>query len=284
MTNFATPCHQKRGIFSPEVKSPTCSKSIKEMIVLLSPAKSLDFSPLKDVKYSQPRLLERSEELVANLKKKSSKSLQTLMGVSKKIADLNVEKFRSFQVPFSPENAKQAMYAFNGDVYMGLEASSFDENEIGFAQKHIRLLSGLYGVLKPLDLIQPYRLEMGTKLKYRRKKNLYEYWGKAITELINEDLSITENNIVLNLASKEYFNAIKKDALKGKIVHVDFLENRNGQLKIISFNAKKARGRLAHIIVKEKIVDPIDFKELVVNDYIFNQEKSSEEKYCFIKD
>ncbi len=254
------------------------------MIVLLSPAKSMDFSPVENKEHSQPRLLEKSGELVADLKKKSSADLQALMGVSKKIADLNVQRFRSFQVPFSPENAKQAMFAFSGDVYTGLQALSFDKDETGFAQKHIRLLSGLYGILRPLDLIQPYRLEMGTRLKHRAKKNLYEFWGTAITELLNEDLSDAGTGIVLNLASKEYFKAIKKDVLKGKVLDVDFLENRNGKLKTISFNAKKARGRLAHIIVKEKIVDPNGLKELVVNDYFFNSEKSDDGKYCFIKE
>ncbi len=225
------------------------------MIILLSPAKSLDYSPVEYGYFSQPRLLEKSEELIGNLRKKTSKKLQALMGVSKNIADLNVERFHSFSLPFTPENAKPAMYAFNGDVYTGLEAADFIGDEIDFAQKHIRILSGLYGLLKPLDLMQPYRLEMGTSLRHKRKKNLYEFWNKTIAELINEDLAESGSNVVVNLASKEYFKAVKPDKLKGEILNVDFKENRNGELKIISFNAKKARGRMAHLIVKENVTE-----------------------------
>ena len=253
------------------------------MIVLLSPAKSLDFSPTEYPHFSQPRMLEKSEELISNLKKKSSKKLQTLMGISKNIADLNVERFNTFSLPFNPENAKPAIYAFNGDVYTGLNARDFVGEEIGFAQKHIRILSGLYGVLKPLDLIQPYRLEMGTSLKHKRKKNLYEFWDKTITDILNEDLEAAGSQIVVNLASKEYFHAVKPALLNGEILNVDFKENRNGELKIISFNAKKARGSMAHLIVKEAITEKDKLKELQVDGYVFSKENSDEWNYCFVK-
>ena len=253
------------------------------MIVLLSPAKSLDFSSFDYDYFTQPRLLEKSEELVTNLKRKSSKKLQELMGVSKNIADLNVERFNSFSFPFNSDNAKPAMYAFNGDVYTGLKASEFIKEEIDFAQKHIRILSGLYGLLKPLDLIQPYRLEMGTSLKHKRKKNLYEFWDRIITETINEDLQASGSQTVVNLASNEYFHSIKPALLKGDILNIDFKENRNGELKIISFNAKKARGGMAHLIVKERIEENEKLRELVVDGYVFNRENSSEWNYCFVK-
>lgn len=254
------------------------------MLVLLSPAKSLDFSPIDCPGYSQPRLMEKTETLVGVMRKKSRASIQELMGVSEKIADLNYHRYRDFSLPFTPENAKPSMYAFNGDVYTGLEALSFNQKEVDFAQKHVRLLSGLYGVLKPLDLIQPYRLEMGTKLKYRRKKNLYEFWDTTITDLLNEDLEASGTDFIINLASKEYFHAVKKDGLNGKVIDIDFRENRNGTLKVISFNAKKARGRMAHLIVKEGITSPEELKDLVVNDYVYRPDRSIDDVFTFVKD
>ncbi|HFA47384.1 MAG TPA: peroxide stress protein YaaA [Bacteroidetes bacterium] len=253
------------------------------MIVILSPAKSLDLSPVETETFTLPRLLEKSEELVGTLKKKSPKKLRELMHVSEKIADLNFDRYQSFQLPFDIENAKPSMYAFNGDVYTGLDAASFEGDEIAFAQKHIRILSGLYGVLRPLDLMQPYRLEMGTKLKHKRKKNLYEFWDKSITEILNEDLAESGNDILLNLASNEYFKAIKPAFLNGKIVKVDFKENRNGVLKVISFNAKKARGRMANLIVTEGINEPAGLKDLNVNGYVFDEKGSDENGYLFVK-
>lgn len=254
------------------------------MIVLLSPAKSLDLTPVETETYSQPRLLEKSEELVGVLRKKSSKQLQKLMNVSEKIADLNVGRYENFSPPFDLENAKPSMYAFNGDVYTGLNASDFVGDEIEFAQKHIRILSGLYGLLKPLDLMQPYRLEMGTKLKYRRKNNLYEFWGSTITELLNQDLAESGSDVVVNLASKEYFNSIQPEVLNGKILNIEFRENRNGLLKVISFNAKKARGRMANLIVTEGVTDPEQLKDLNVNGYVFDEERSDKETYLFVKE
>lgn len=253
------------------------------MIVVLSPAKSLDYTPIDYKHFSQPRLLEKSEELIGNLRKKSSKKLQQLMGVSEKIADLNVERYVNFSLPFTPENSKPAMYAFNGDVYTGLDAQDFVGDEIDFAQKHIRILSGLYGLLKPLDLMQPYRLEMGTPLKHKRKKNLYEFWNKTITELINKDLENSGSDLLINLASKEYFRSVKPEHLNGHILTIDFKENRSGELKVISFNAKKARGKMAHLIVKEGITDKEKLKDLNVDGYLFDEGRSTENNYLFIK-
>ncbi len=253
------------------------------MIILLSPAKTLDFSPIELEKHTQPAFLPQSKKLVGIMRKQSSTDLQKIMKVSEKIANLNVERYKTFKTPFSPENAKQALFAFKGDVYTGLEAASFSESEIEFAQKHVRILSGLYGILKPLDLMQPYRLEMGTKMQFNGSKNLYHFWDEQITKSINKDLKTNGSEVVLNLASNEYFHAIKKDSLSGKIINVHFKENRNGVLKVISFTAKKARGSMTNLIVKEGITNPEQLKDLIVMDYVFNAELSNDENLYFIK-
>ena len=251
------------------------------MIAVLSPAKTLDFNPSDYKEYSLPRNLEASGVLVDKLKKKSVGSLQKLMGVSEKIALLNKERYQNFTPSFSLENAKQAGLAFKGDVYLGLEADTFTKTELKWADKHVRILSGLYGVLRPLDLIQPYRLEMGTPLENGRKKNLYEFWGNTITDIINEDLEKTKSKLLLNLASKEYFHSVKMDQLKVPVLNIHFRENRKGVYKVISFTAKKARGRMAHLMVKEKIKNPEALKELDVLGYEFNPGLSTEWDWHF---
>ncbi len=254
------------------------------MILLISPAKTLDFSETELTSHSTPRLLAESDKLVAVLKKKSARSLKKLMSVSDAIAELNVERYQNYETPFTLENAKQAVLAFKGDVYTGLQAETFDEADFEFAQKHLRILSGLYGVLTPLDLMQPYRLEMGTRLRNGRKKNLYEFWDKKITELINDDLAASGNNLVLNLASKEYFHAMKPDLLEGKLIHVHFKELRNGAYKVIGFNAKKARGTMARLIIKNRINKAESIKSLDVDDYRFNASLSDEQNMVFTKE
>ena len=253
------------------------------MIALLSPAKTLDFAPSEVKEHSIPRLLDDSHQLVSILKKQSVADLQQLMGVSEKIANLNVERYQNFETPFSLHNAKQAMLAFKGDVYLGLEAETFNKRDATFAQKHLRILSGLYGLLKPLDLMQAYRLEMGTALKGRHHRNLYEFWNDRITELINADLEATKSKYVINLASKEYFKSIITNQLDRPVIHIHFKELRDGKLKVIAFNAKKARGRMAHLMVKERIKRPNELKTLVVNDYIFDEAQSDQENFTFIK-
>lgn len=253
------------------------------MIVLLSPAKSLDFSPAENTLTSYPRLLEDSAELVNVLKKKSVKSLQALMGVSENIAKLNKGRFNDYMTIDEQEHSKQALYAFNGDVYLGLEANTFNKNDVEFAQKYLRILSGLYGVLRPLDIIQPYRLEMGTRLKVKKKKNLYEYWDKKITDLINDDAAESGSKYVLNLASIEYFKSVKMPLLNAELIDVDFKEYRNGVLKVISFNAKKARGKMAQLIIKEKIKNPDEVKNLSVDGYEYDGNLSAPNKFVFIK-
>ncbi len=253
------------------------------MIVLLSPAKTLDETAPDYQGYSTPRFLPESDKLVNTLKKKSARSLKKLMGVSDAIATLNVERFQSFETPFSLDNAKQALFAFKGDVYLGLEAESFTEEDIAFAQKHLRILSGLYGLLRPLDLMQPYRLEMGTPLKQGRKKNLYQFWDTKITELINDDLEESGDDLIVNLASKEYFHSVKPAELKGKLINVQFKELRNGQYKVISFNAKKARGAMARLLITNRITDIDAMKTLEVDGYQFNPTLSKPHELYFTK-
>ncbi|WP_235296188.1 peroxide stress protein YaaA [Portibacter marinus] len=253
------------------------------MITLLSPAKTLDYSEDGKFGHTMPRLLDHSLRLVDNLKKKNSKKLQDLMNISKDLADLNVDRYEQFSSDFKEENSKPSILAFKGDVYVGLEAESFTENEMEFAQEHIRILSGLYGLLRPLDLMQPYRLEMGTSLKTTRGRNLYEFWKSRITDLLNEDLENQDNKTILNLASNEYFKAIKKKKLNGNILEVNFKEDREGELKFISFNAKKARGLMSRYIVKNRIDNPEDLKGFDYEGYYYSADHSQDDEWLFIR-
>ncbi|MEM6320599.1 MAG: peroxide stress protein YaaA [Bacteroidota bacterium] len=254
------------------------------MILLLSPAKTLDFSDADLKKHTEPRLLEDSDKLVKVLKKKSADDLKSLMKVSDNIASLNVARFKEFSTPFTTENAKQSILAFKGDVYQGLAADTFGPAEHEFAQKHLRILSGLYGILRPMDLMQPYRLEMGTKLKNGKYKNLYEFWDNRITNVLNEDLKNSCGNTIVNLASQEYFKSVKVDKLEGDLLNIHFKEKRGDKFKVIAFNAKKARGAMAKQVIELKITDKEHLKALEVNGYVFNEGMSDEGNYMFVKE
>ncbi len=254
------------------------------MLVLLSPAKTLDYSDADYGFHSKPRLLKDSAELVEVLKKKKSSDLQELMKVSEKIADLNVERFQAFKAPFNKKNAKPSILAFKGDVYTGFQVDDMDGEDLTFAQEHIRILSGLYGVLRPMDLMQAYRLEMGTALKTEKGTNLYHFWEEKITKMLNKDLKSSKGDAVINLASKEYFHSVKPEMLKGDLYHVNFKEKRNGTYKIISFSAKKARGIMARYIVKNKITSPDKLKEFKEEGYSFNKELSTEKDWIFTRE
>jgi cytoplasmic iron level regulating protein YaaA (DUF328/UPF0246 family) len=230
---------------------------------------------------TQPRLLDDTQALAAVLRKKSRADIQDLMHVSEKLADLNHSRFQEFSLPFSAENAKPAGLAFKGDVYQDLEADTFTEAEFEFANQQIRILSGLYGVLRPSDLMQAYRLEMGTKLKNRRGKNLYEFWGDRITKVLNQDLAEQDGDLILNLASKEYFKSVQPDKLNGRLLTVNFKDEKDGKFRIIAFNAKRARGRMANLITKEGITTAEPLKELVVNDYVYNPDLSTENDWVY---
>lgn len=251
------------------------------MIAILSPAKTLDFSESSFDQASEPRLLEHSEHLINNLRKKSVKKLMELMGISENLAAENYQRYQAYAPPFTLDNAKPAILAFKGDVYQGLETETLDEGHLTMAQEKLRILSGLYGLLRPLDLIQPYRLEMGTSLKSRRGKNLYEFWGSRITKLLQEDLEQGRHQVLVNLASKEYFKAIQPQKLTVPVVDIQFKEWRNGAFKVISFNAKKARGAMARAILTENISDPEELKELSIHGYAYNESASNEWHWTF---
>jgi uncharacterized protein len=253
------------------------------MLLLISPAKTLDFDEAGAASYTQPRMLNRSQELVELLKSKSEDTLMELMSISEDLAELNYKRYQSFSTPFTPENAKQALLAFKGDVYAGMGAEDFTAEEMEFAQEHLRILSGLYGLLRPLDLMQAYRLEMGTRMQNEHGKNLYEFWGGEITELLNKDLKETKGEAVVNLASKEYFSAVKTAGLEGKLYNIDFKEHRKGKYKIIAFYAKKARGMMCRYAIKNSFTEPEQLKGFDMDGYAFNEELSSVQEYVFTR-
>lgn len=255
------------------------------MLILISPAKTLDFeTPAATGKTSQPALLDRSTELVDRLKGLSGKKLSDLMGMSAKLGELNQARYADWHTPFTKSNAKQALLAFKGDVYTGLEADSFSKSEFDYAQKHLRILSGLYGVLRPLDLIQPYRLEMGTKFATDKGKNLYEFWGGDITAAINKQLKALKTDVVLNLASNEYFKAINRKELNAEIVAPAFKDLSKGQYRMISFFAKKARGQMAAWVIHNEVTDPARLKKYRVDGYRYNAELSTPASPTFTRD
>lgn len=254
------------------------------MLVVVSPAKNLDFEtavPVKD--YTQPEMLSQAEKLVSRCRELSPAELGSLMSISDKLATLNANRFTEFTTPFTDNNARQAMYAFNGDVYTGLDAYSLSEDDALYAQSHLRILSGLYGVLRPLDLMQAYRLEMGTKLDNAKGKDLYAFWGSDITSKLNEALAEQGDNVLVNLASNEYFKSVKKRELDGMIVTPNFKDYKNGQYKVISFFAKKARGSMARYIIENRVSDVAGLKQFDVDGYRYSEEQSSATELVFLR-
>tara|TARA_R110002072_G_scaffold99180_1_gene218264 strand:+ start:6399 stop:7178 length:780 start_codon:yes stop_codon:yes gene_type:complete len=252
------------------------------MKLVLSPAKSLNFeSPLPTTQYTEPGFLSQSERLNKLLKSKSAKSLSKLMSISDALGQLNHQRNQDWQLPFTPENARPAVYAFNGDVYRGLDAYTITEDKLDELQNTVRILSGLYGLLKPTDLIQPYRLEMGTKLKVGVKKNLYEFWKKDITKALNEALE--DDELFLNLASNEYFKAVDTKVLKVPVITANFKEFKNGKYKMISFFAKAARGMMARYIVDTNAKTIDDLKGFNYDGYGFSESMSSDSELVFIR-
>lgn len=246
------------------------------MKIVISPAKSLDFeSTLPTDRFSQPEFLKQAETLNKVLVKKKPKALSELMSISDNLAQLNWERNQNFSVPFTQENARPAVYAFNGDVYQGLDAYSITEDKLDDLQNTLRILSGLYGILKPLDLIQPYRLEMGTSLKVGRKKNLYEFWKKELTDHLNKELQ--EGELFVNLASNEYFSALDQKKLKVPVITPVFKDWKNDTLKVISFFAKKARGSMVRYILDSNASSLDDIKGFDLDDYQFSQEHTLKE-------
>ncbi|GGE79089.1 UPF0246 protein [Streptosporangium jomthongense] len=254
------------------------------MLMVISPAKTLDYeSPLATQTHTQPDFLDDACELVDQLKELEPHQVSNLMSISDKLGQLNAERFQNWHTPFSPENARQAILAFKGDVYTGLDAGSFSEQDFGFAQKHLRILSGLYGILKPLDLMQPYRLEMGTKFENKRGKDLYAFWGDRLTQEVNHLLK-NDDEVLVNLASNEYFKSLKKKDLEGRLITPQFKDWKNGQYKMISFYAKKARGLMCRYAILNRITDADDLKGFDLEGYYFSEDQSDKNNWVFLRD
>jgi len=252
------------------------------MKIVISPAKSLDFeTEVPTAQFTEGIFLNEAAKLHAVLKKKSPKKLSELMSISPKLGELNWQRNQNWQLPFTLENARQAIFAFKGDVYIGLDAYSLSENKINQLQNKLRILSGQYGLLKPLDLMQPYRLEMGTKLKVGRKNNLYQYWGTKVTDRLN--LELAEDEILVNLASNEYFKVLKPKLLKAPIITPVFKDYKNGKLKMISFFAKKARGLMVRYIIDNNIEKIEDLKGFNSEGYAFDSNLSNEKELVFTR-
>ena len=252
------------------------------MLAILSPAKTLDYeTPLKTKLNSQPIYGRESNQLIKALRTFEPFEVASLMKISDKLADLNHKRYVEWRNKPAESKTRPAALAFKGDVYQGLEAQSFNDNDLKFAQRHLRILSGLYGLLRPLDVIQPYRLEMGTKLKTSKGQNLYDYWGTKLTTGLNEALKESKEGTLVNLASNEYFGAVQPKLLEGSLLNIGFKEKRNGQLKFVSFSAKKARGLMAKFIIKERLKNPDDLKNFDLEDYKFNKKLSSELEWTF---
>lgn len=254
------------------------------MLLLLSPAKDLDFDPVTcDLALTQPAMLAQSQQLADICKTLSPQDIASLMHISDKLAGLNAARFAQWQLPFTEHNAKAALFAFNGDVYQGLDAASLRSDDIAFAQQHLRILSGLYGVLRPLDLMQAYRLEMGTKLSNPHGKDLYAFWQHSITEQLNQQLAVLSSDIVVNLASQEYFKAVKPKTLNANIITPVFKDYKNGQYKIISFFAKKARGLMARYIMQQRLTDASKLHAFDLAGYQYSAEQSSANAPVFLR-
>jgi uncharacterized protein len=255
------------------------------VLTVISPAKTLDFeSPPITRKATQPRLLAHAAALVEDVRALSPDDIQALMSVSENIANLNHRRFMDWRLPFSPRNARQSLLAFKGDVYVGLQAETLNTSQWQFAQQHLRILSGLYGLLRPLDLIQPYRLEMGLPFSNRGGRNLYEFWGDAITRELNSQLRKCGASVLVNLASNEYFRAVRPGALQADVVTPVFKERKVDQYKVISFFAKKARGQMARFIIDNELNDPAAMREFTIGGYRYDAAASNSRALVFLRD
>ncbi len=254
------------------------------MLMVISPAKTLDYeSPLATESHTQPEFLDHACELIDQLKELEPHQVSNLMSISEKLGQLNAERFQHWHTPFSLDNARQAALAFKGDVYTGLAAESFSEDDFAFAQNHLRMLSGLYGLLRPLDLMQPYRLEMGTKFENSRGKDLYAFWGSILTEELNRLLA-ADDGVLVNLASNEYFKSVKKKELNARLITPQFKDWKNGQDKMISFYVKKARGLMCRFAIEYRITQAEDLKGFDLDGYYFSEEQSEGNNWVFLRD
>ena len=254
------------------------------MLTVISPAKTLDYEtpPITD-EFTQPAHLTQSRKLIRRLRELSTGDISKLMNVSDNLAELNQQRFKQWKTPFKPDNSRQALFAFKGDVYLGLDAYSMNAKDVEFAQDHLRILSGLYGLLRPLDLMQPYRLEMGTRLDTDQGTNLYQFWNGRITKSINQELKAADSKILVNLASGEYFKSIQPKSLRAEIITPAFKEYRNGDYKFIQYFAKKARGLMARYIIDNRIDRAEGLKDFDYEGYGYNPQLSSEREWVFTR-
>lgn len=253
------------------------------MVLVISPSKTQDFDCRHHADYTVPKQLHHSEKLINTLRLFSKNDLAILMKISDKLANLNWQRYRDFKTPFDLTNAKQALLVFKGDVYNGIDSDHYSDEDFSFAQKHLRILSGLYGVLKPMDLIQPYRLEMGTKLATKSGKDLYEFWGRTISDALNKDLEEQKMPLLINLASNEYFKVIQSRFLRAEVLTLSFKENKNGQYKVIGLYAKKARGLMADFVIKNKITNKEDLQKFDRDGYSFRPSLSNDKEWIFCR-
>lgn len=252
------------------------------MIITLSPSKGQDFeTPTPSDIHTLPDQLADSQLLINEAKKLSSEDVSELMDVSENISNLNVQRFQDWNRDFNTQNAKAALFAFKGDVYSGIQKESYNDDDLAYAQNHLRILSGLYGALRPMDLIQPYRLEMKTRLKNPRGDNLYQFWGDKITQQLNESLEGQTEKVLINLASNEYFKSVKPKILDGKILSVNFKETKDGKTRVIAIFAKKARGMMADFILRNRIEHPEDIKDFGSDGYKFDVKESTDNNWVF---
>jgi cytoplasmic iron level regulating protein YaaA (DUF328/UPF0246 family) len=249
------------------------------MLAVISPSKTQDFSSSNVDVFTKMRQIEQSQILIDLLKTKTQGEIASLMSISDKLSKLNFDRFQTFSTPFTLTNAKQALLAFKGDVYNGIDAPNLSSQDLDFAQSCVRMLSGLYGVIRPLDLIQPYRLEMGTRLENDKGKNLYEFWGDQISQILNED----ESSVIINLASNEYFKGIDKKSLNAKIINIAFKELKGDTYKIIGIYAKRARGLMVNYMIKNRLTEPESLKDFNVEGYQFRQDMSDELTWVFTR-
>ncbi len=255
------------------------------MLAVISPAKRLDFtSDATTAKHSLPVFLKESKRLIDVLREKSPGDIAKLMGLSTELADLNYRRYGEWHTPFTPDNARQAALAFSGDVYLGLDARTLTDRDWTWAQKHLRILSGLYGLLKPLDLIQPYRLEMGTRLDNPRGEDLYAFWGQRLTKALNEAVAEQRQPVVVNLASNEYWESVDTGALDARVITPVFKDLKNGRYKFLSFYAKKARGLMARYLIDNRVSTLKALKEFDVAGYYFSEAQSRGDHWVFLRD
>ena len=255
------------------------------MLAIISPAKTLDFeSTVRNLPVSQPRLTDYSEQLIEICRKLSPQDIASLMSISDKLAGLNAARFAEWTKTHNEKNARAAIFAFKGDVYTGLDVNSLSDEDISFAQTHLRMLSGLYGLLQPLDLMQPYRLEMGTKLTTPKGKDLYAFWGNTITQAVQQAIDSQGDDVLVNLASEEYYKSIKPSRLDAQIVKPVFLDYKNGKYKTVSFYAKKARGLMCRYMIQNRLTQVEQLKDFDLNGYWFDKTASTEKEFVFKRD